>query len=320
LLAMNTEIGYNQDMQHILTTQQFLDKKTLKKIFTIAAKLEKQNKNGKVPPVLKGKILATLFYEPSTRTRFSFETAMLKLGGQIITTENARDFSSTIKGETIEDTVRVVGGYADAIVLRHPENGSAARAAAASPVPIINAGDGSGEHPTQALLDLYTIQKELGRMHNLKIALVGDLLYGRTVHSLIILLSIFKNIEIYLISPKELRLPEEYRKMLRSRKIKFIEGEYLEKILPQADVLYVTRIQKERFASLGLYNKVKDSFSIDKDTLKKLPKKSIVMHPLPRVHEISPEVDQDRRVAYFRQAKNGLYVRMALLQICMGKK
>ncbi len=307
-------------MQHILTTQQFLDKKTLKKIFTIAAKLEKQNKNGKVPPVLKGKILATLFYEPSTRTRFSFETAMLKLGGQIITTENARDFSSTIKGETIEDTVRVVGGYADAIVLRHPENGSAARAAAASPVPIINAGDGSGEHPTQALLDLYTIQKELGRMHNLKIALVGDLLYGRTVHSLIILLSIFKNIEIYLISPKELRLPEEYRKMLRSRKIKFIEGEYLEKILPQADVLYVTRIQKERFASLGLYNKVKDSFSIDKDTLKKLPKKSIVMHPLPRVHEISPEVDQDRRVAYFRQAKNGLYVRMALLQICMGKK
>ncbi len=320
MLAMNTEIGYNQDMQHILTTQQFLDKKTLKKIFTIAAKLEKQNKNGKVPPVLKGKILATLFYEPSTRTRFSFETAMLKLGGQIITTENARDFSSTIKGETIEDTVRVVGGYADAIVLRHPENGSAARAAAASPVPIINAGDGSGEHPTQALLDLYTIQKELGRMHNLKIALVGDLLYGRTVHSLIILLSIFKNIEIYLISPKELRLPEEYRKMLRSRKIKFIEGEYLEKILPQADVLYVTRIQKERFASLGLYNKVKDSFSIDKDTLKKLPKKSIVMHPLPRVHEISPEVDQDRRVAYFRQAKNGLYVRMALLQICMGKK
>ncbi len=302
-------------MSHILTTKQFLDKKILKNIFDIAEKLEKADKQGKVSQLLKGKILATLFYEPSTRTRFSFETAMLKMGGQVITTENARDFSSAVKGETIEDTVRVVGSYADAIVLRHPENGTAAKAAAVSPVPIINAGDGSGEHPTQALLDLYTIKKELGRMDNLKIGLAGDLLYGRTVHSLINLLSISKNVEIYLISPKELQLPAEYKKILKEKKIKFFEDEGIKKSVSKLDVLYMTRIQKERFSSAWLYNKTKNCFIITEDLLDKLPKKSIIMHPLPRVKEISIEVDKDSRAAYFRQAGNGLYVRMALLKM-----
>jgi len=306
-------------MKHVLTTKQFLNKKVLKHIFDIADELEVKDKKGKIPQTLKGKIIATLFYEPSTRTRFSFETAMLKLGGQVITTENAKDFSSAVKGETIEDTVRVVGNYANAIVLRHPENGTAAKAAKVSPVPIINAGDGSGEHPTQALLDLYTIKKELGRVDNLKIGLVGDLLYGRTIHSLINLLSIYKNIELYLISPKELRLPEEYKIILKNKGIKFFEYDKLEKILPIADVLYMTRIQKERFKSLSLYNKVKDSFAINQNVLSKFPKKSIIMHPLPRVNEIDTDVDTDKRAAYFRQAKNGFYIRMALLKICLGK-
>ncbi len=306
-------------MKHVLTTKQFLNRKVLENIFSIANELERKDRKGKVPQLLKGKILATLFYEPSTRTRFSFETAMLKLGGQVITTENAKDFSSAIKGETIEDTVRVVGNYVDAIVLRHPENGTAAKAAEVSSVSIINAGDGSREHPTQALLDLYTIKKELGRVDNLKIGLVGDLLYGRTIHSLISLLSIFRNIDLYLISPRELKLPREYKKILKDKRIKFIEDNSIEKIIALVDILYMTRIQKERFKSLRLYNKVKDSFVVNKDMLEKFPKKSIIMHPLPRVNEISIEVDEDKRAAYFRQAGNGLYIRMALLKICLGK-
>lgn len=306
-------------MKHVLTTKQFLSRNVLENIFSIADELERKDRKGKVPQLLKGKILATLFYEPSTRTRFSFETAMLKLGGQIITTENAKDFSSAIKGETIEDTVCVVGNYVDAIVLRHPGNGTAAKAAEVSLVPIINSGDGSREHPTQALLDLYTIKKELGRVDNLKIGLVGDLLYGRTIHSLISLLSIFKNIDLYLISPKELKLPGEYKKILRDKGIKFAEDDSVEKIISLVDVLYMTRIQKERFKSLSLYDKVKNSFIIDKDMMDKFPKKSIIMHPLPRVKEISTDVDKDKRAAYFRQAGNGLYIRMALLKICLGK-
>lgn len=307
-------------MQHILTTKQFQNKKVLKSIFREASALEKKDRAGKVPQTLRGKIIATLFYEPSTRTRFSFETAMLRLGGQVITTENARDFSSAIKGETIEDTVRVIGGYADAIVLRHPENGTAKKASEASPVPVINAGDGSGEHPTQALLDIYTIKKELGRVDNLKIGLVGDLLYGRTIHSLINLLVIFKNIEVFLVSPKELRLPEEYKTILRKSGIRFSEKDNLEEVMPFSDVLYVTRIQKERFKSQKLYERIKNSFVINKKMLEKFPKKSIIMHPLPRVKEISSEIDMDKRAAYFRQAKNGLYVRMVLLKNCLAKK
>jgi len=244
---------------------------------------------------------------------------MLKLGGQVISTESAGHFSSAIKGETLEDSIRIISGYSDIIVLRHPEVGAAERAAKVSLVPIINAGDGSGEHPTQALLDLYTIRKELGRLDDFKIAMVGDLLYGRTIHSLIYLLSISHNIEVFLVSPRELKLPEKYKSFLEKHKIKFSESGNLENIISKIDVLYMTRIQKERFSSSQLYERVKNSFVLDKKLLNKLCKEAVIMHPLPRVNEISQDIDSDNRAAYFRQARNGLYIRMALLNLLFRK-
>ncbi len=307
-------------MQHILSTRQFLDKKLVEDIFKRADKFEKANRNGKALKLLANKILACVFYEPSTRTRFSFESAMLKLGGQVISTESAGHFSSAIKGETLEDSVRIIAGYADMIVLRHSESGAAERAAKVSPVPIINAGDGSGEHPTQALLDLYTIKKEIGRIDNFKIAVVGDLLYGRTIHSLIYLLSLSQNVEVFLVSPQELKLPDKFKIFLKDKKVKFSEAGGLEKILPQADVLYMTRIQKERFLRPELYDKVKDLFVLNSTTLAKLNARAVIMHPLPRVTEISHDIDNDRRAAYFREAQNGLYIRMALLSLLDERK
>ena len=301
--------------KHILSTQQFLNKKVLVDIFRRADKFEKADRQGKIPKLLQNKILSCVFYYPSTRTRFSFESAMLKLGGQVISTESAGHFSSAIKGETLEDSVRIIAGYSDMIVLRHTEPGAAERAAKVSSVPIINAGDGDGEHPTQALLDLYTIQKELGSIDNFKIGMVGDLFYGRTIHSLIYLLSISHNVEIFLVAPRKLRLPAKYKSFLNSRKIKFSESDNLESILPKIDVLYMTRIQKERFSSTKLYKRVKNSFVLNKKMLDKLNKRAVIMHPLPRVNEISREVDDDKRAAYFRQARNGLYIRMALLNL-----
>lgn len=303
------------DIKHVISTKQFLKRELLEEIFRTADEYQKKDEAGKLSNDLHGRILATVFYEPSTRTRFSFESATFKLGGEVISTENADQFSSAIKGETIEDTIRIVGGYADFIVLRHHEVGTAEKAAGVSSVPVINAGDGSGEHPTQALLDIYTIKKELKTIDNLKIALIGDLLNGRTIHSLIHLISLCKNAEVFLVSPAELNLPDEYKSFLRSKKIKFAEFNKLDEILPIVDVLYVTRIQKERFKSMAFYNQIKDYFIVDADTLKLLNKKAIIMHPLPRVNEITREVDLDVRAAYFRQAKNGMYVRMALLKL-----
>ncbi len=305
------------NLKHILSTKQFLDKNVIRDIFRIADSFKKANTINKVPQILTNKILACVFYEPSTRTRFSFESAMLKLGGEVISTESASQFSSATKGETLEDSIRVIGGYANAIVLRHPDSGSAQKASAVSSVPIINAGDGTGEHPTQALLDLYTIKKELGRLDNLTIGMIGDLLNGRTIHSLIHLLSLYNNITIYLISPQELKLPNKYKEILKKNKIKFIETDGLEKTLSKLDVVYMTRVQKERFSSLKLYEKVKNVFILNKKSLQKLPPKSIIMHPLPRTSEINPEIDTDSRSAYFRQAQNGLYIRMALLSIIL---
>ena len=301
------------DLKHILSARQFLNRKTLQDIFKMADGFKKADQENKVPKLLQNKILSCVFYEPSTRTRFSFESAMLKLGGQVISTENATHFSSAAKGETLEDSIRIISGYSDAIVLRHPETHAAERAAKVSSVPIVNAGDGTGEHPTQALLDFYTIQKEIGRVDNFKIALVGDLFNGRTIHSLIYLLSSAHNVEVFLVSPKELKLPEKYKSFLKTRKIKFFESSNLESIPPKVDVLYMTRVQKERFSSQQLYEQVKDIFILNKKLLNKLKKRAVVMHPLPRVNEISQEVDSDNRAAYFRQAQNGLYIRMALL-------
>jgi aspartate carbamoyltransferase catalytic subunit len=300
-------------MKHILSTQQFLNKEELEKIFHQADVFEEANRNGTVPKILRDKILSCMFYDPSTRTRFSFESAMLKLGGQVISTESAGHFSSAIKGETLEDSIRIISGYSDIIVLRHSELGAAKRAAEVSSVPIINAGDGAGEHPTQALLDLYTIKKEIGRTDNLKIVMAGDLLYGRTIHSLIYLLSLGRNIQIFLVAPKQLELPSKYKDFLKKRNIQFTESNEIESVLSQVDVLYMTRIQKERFSSAELYWKIKNSFVLNKKLLNSLNKTAIIMHPLPRVNEINKEIDEDKRAAYFRQARNGLFIRMVLL-------
>ena len=304
------------NIKHIISAGQFKDQKLLEEIFDLTDKIKSK------PEIFKnrlgGKIMATLFYEPSTRTRFSFESAMLRLGGEIISTESAGHFSSAVKGETLEDTIRIIGSYVDAIVLRHNQIGAAKRASEVSSVPIINAGDGSGEHPTQALLDIYTIRKELGRMDNLKIALVGDLLYGRTIHSIIQLLSLSKNLEIFLVSPKELKLPDQHCRFLKNSKVKFQEFANLDKIASESDVFYITRIQKERFNSNQEYEKVKNYFVVNSKFLRKIKKSSIIMHPLPRTKEINPEIDSDNRAVYFRQAENGLYVRMALLLTLLG--
>ncbi len=304
-------------IKHIISTRQFLDRRLVNDIFKIADGFEQAERKGKTPKLLRNKILACVFYEPSTRTRFSFESAMLKLGGGVIATENAAHFSSAIKGETLEDSIRIIAGYSDIIVLRHKEAGAAARAAAVSPVPVINAGDGAGEHPTQALLDLYTIRKEIGRTDNFTIAMTGDLRYGRTIHSLIYLLSLSKNVKVFLASPKELRLPAHYKIFLKEHDISFFETDRLENTMPYIDVLYMTRIQKERLSSPRLYKKVKDAFVLDVPLLDRVPKHAVIMHPLPRVNEITSAVDIDPRAAYFRQAKNGLYIRMAMLEMLL---
>jgi aspartate carbamoyltransferase catalytic subunit len=295
-------------LRHVISAQQLVDRELLDELFASAAALEQEDKARALKHPLRGRILATMFYEPSTRTRFSFEAAMQKLGGGVLTAENALDNSSASKGETIADTVRVVSGYADAIVLRHPQVGTAEIAAAASPVPIINAGDGAGEHPTQALIDVYTIHRELGRLEDLNVALVGDLRNGRTIHSLLPFLCRAPGI-----SPPQLRLPGKYIQMLQQADTRFAETTRLARVQP-ADVVYVTRVQRERFDSEAEYEAVKDSYRIDLHVADSLKPQSIILHALPRTTEILPEVDQDARAAYFRQARNGLYVRMALLR------
>jgi aspartate carbamoyltransferase catalytic subunit len=267
--------------------------------------------------MLKGKILATLFFEPSTRTRLSFEAAMLKLGGSTIGFAEA-EIASVRKGENLADTVRTVENYADIIALRHPLEGAAKLAAEFSKVPILNAGSGAEEHPTQAFMDLYTIQKEKGKIDGLKIALVGDLRYGRTVHSLAYALSLY-NIELNLISPESLRMRREVIREIKD-KISIVEDKNLEKIIPQIDVLYVTRIQKERFPDLAEYAKVKGIYRVDLNTLKNAKKDMIILHPLPRVDEIASEVDSKPQARYFQQVWNGIVVRMALLALVLGGK
>lgn len=298
-------------MKHVLSVAQFNDKELLRELFESANRI-KALPIKDYPKPLAMLTLATIFYEPSTRTRLSFETAIQNLGGHVITTENAGEFSSAIKGESLEDTIRVIDAYADGIILRHPEVGAAKRAAAVSNVPIINAGDGVGDHPTQALLDVYTIYEAKGTINNLKIGIVGDLLNGRTVHSFIQLLSVY-NVEFYLLSPKSLQLPESYLKELDKLSIKYIVVENWEHMLGTVDVLYMTRIQKERFKLIEEYQRVKDDFILTLDLVKQMKEDAIILHPLPRVNEIAPEVDSDPRAYYFQQAKNGLFARMALL-------
>jgi aspartate carbamoyltransferase catalytic subunit len=299
-------------MKHILSGAQF-NIKDIEKILAEAEKIETDNKSGKVKKLLQDKIIACIFYEPSTRTRLSFESAALRLGASVISSENASINSSAFKGETIEDTTRIIENYADAIVIRHSEAGIPERASKVSSVPIVNAGDGTNQHPSQGLLDLYTIKKEHGHLDNLSIAFVGDILHSRTLYSLMPLLLLYPNNTFYFIAPKELVLTDEYKKYLLDNKVTFQEVNTLDETLPKVDVLYMTRVQKERFQNLSDYEKVKDVFLLKPEHLKLMKKDAIIMHPLPRVNEIDSKIDQDSRAAYFRQAKNGLYVRMALL-------
>jgi aspartate carbamoyltransferase catalytic subunit len=243
---------------------------------------------------------------------------MHRLGGRVISTENAREFSSVSKGETLEDTIRILNGYADIIVMRHNEVGAARRAAAVSRVPVINAGDGAGQHPTQALLDLYTIAKEIGRIEGLHIAMVGDLAQGRTVRSLTYLLSKYQDVKIYFVAPSLLKMKEDILDHLRERKVWYAEETELAKVLPEVDVVYQTRIQKERFGDrIADYEQCRGVYVIDESCLRLMKPDAIIMHPLPRLDEIRMEVDNDPRAAYFRQAQNGLYVRMALLTLVL---
>lgn len=282
-------------------------------IFRVAKAMEPLAAKGST--MLRGRILATLFFEVSTRTRLSFEAAMHKLGGSTIGFAEA-EMASVKKGENLADTVRTVESYADVIAIRHPLEGAARVAAEFAKVPIINGGSGSEEHPTQALLDLYTMKKEKGKIDGLKIALVGDLRYGRTVHSLAYVLSLY-NIELFLISPDTLRMRREVLQTIKG-KIPVTEKTNLEKIIPLVDVLYVTRIQKERFPDPAEYAKVKGSYRIDLEALKEAKKDLTILHPLPRVDEIAPEVDSTPYARYFQQVWNGIVVRMALLSLILG--
>lgn len=302
-------------LSHVISSQQF-SRSVLENLLALAGDMKREPQS--FANRLKGQVMAALFYEPSTRTRLSFEAAMLRLGGSTMGTDNAREFSSAAKGETLEDTIRIVSGYADVIVLRHYEEGAAKRAAAVSDVPVINAGDGPGQHPTQALLDLYTIREELGHIDGLSVAMVGDLANGRTVRSLTYLLSKFQGIKVWFIAPPQVAMRDDLKAHLDDNHIPWVETENLDAVLPEVDVVYQTRIQKERFADLEAYQAVKGIYRIDKRSMDLMKKRSIVMHPLPRVDEIATEVDSDPRAAYFRQARNGLQVRMALLDMVLA--
>jgi aspartate carbamoyltransferase len=301
----------------ILHGNQF-SKKDIDGILKVAAGFEKELKTKGSLNLLKGKILATLFFEPSTRTRLSFETAMQRLGGGVISMASAES-SSAAKGETVADTAKTVAQYADAIVIRHPRLGSAKEAADAASIPVLNAGDGAGQHPTQALLDIYTIYRERGSLKDLKVSLVGDLKNGRTVHALVEILSLY-GAKMYFVSPGLLKMPEEITSSLRYKGIEIVETEDLAYAASQTDLLYLTRIQKERFSDLAEYERVKGSYVVDAKFLAALKKDITLLHPLPRLDEIHPEVDAYPGAAYFRQVRNGVFIRMALLAMIFGKR
>jgi aspartate carbamoyltransferase len=303
--------------KNILSVKQF-SRADLEYIIDVAHEMRTMVERIGTFDLLKGKILANLFYEPSTRTSSSFMAAMQRLGGAVIPISEVR-YSSVAKGESLPDTIRTLGCYADVIVIRNPEVGSAALAARYSRKPVINAGDGVGEHPTQALLDMFTIHEELGRLDNLTVTMLGDLKYGRTVHSLSRLMTQFKGTKLNYISPDILRMPRDVMEEVADKGIPQLEFTTLDKVLPETDVLYVTRVQRERFEDVAVYDKVKSAYVITPEAMRPAKKEMIVMHPLPRVTEIAMEFDDDPRAAYFRQMEYGLYVRMALLAMVLGK-
>ncbi|OMP04361.1 Aspartate carbamoyltransferase [Corchorus olitorius] len=287
--------GKKFQLDDVIEAQQF-DRDTLSAIFEVAREMEKVEKKSPGSQILKGYLMATLFYEPSTRTRLSFESAMKRLG----------------------DTIRTVEGYSDIIVMRHFESGAARRAAATADIPIINAGDGPGQHPTQALLDVYTIEREIGKLDGIRVGLVGDLANGRTVRSLAYLLAKYQDVKIYFVSPDVVKMKDDIKDYLTSRDVEWEESADLMEVASKCDVVYQTRIQRERFGErIDLYEEARGKYIVDKDVLKVMQKHAVVMHPLPRLDEITVDVDSDPRAAYFRQAKNGLYIRMALLKLLL---
>lgn len=300
-------------MKHVLSSDQYT-RESLEELFELTDKIKKNP--DKYAHRLEDKIIAIMFYEPSTRTRLSFETAALKLGAKIITTENAGEFSSAAKGETLQDTTRIIAGYADAMVIRHRSDTSAIEAASVNKIPILNAGAGKGEHPTQALLDLYTIRDKKGKVDGNKVAVLGDLLYGRTIHSLLKLLSLYDDIEVYGLSKSAFSLPGEYIDILKKKNIEYKKCDSFDDLPKDLDILYHTRIQAERFeGDFGA-----EEFIINEKVLNTFSKDTILLHPLPRVNEISSDVDDDPRACYFEQAHNGLFIRMALLLQVFNKE
>jgi aspartate carbamoyltransferase catalytic subunit len=308
---MTVEAAQAQVLRHVISSEQF-DRPLLDRIFERASALA-----GVRDDRLAHRVMASLFYEPSTRTRLSFESAMLRLGGAVLGTEAAHTFSSAIKGETLEDTVRMVSTYADVIVLRHDLEGAAARAAAVASVPVVNAGDGPGEHPTQALLDLYTIERELGHVEGVRIAFCGDLRFGRTARSLALLLALYPDVEMTFVAPEVVQVRRDTLDRLDARGIEWRLVDQLTDVLDGIDVVYQTRVQKERFTDAAEYEVARTAIRIDAALMQRLPASAIVMHPLPRVDEIASEVDADPRAAYFRQAANGVAIRMALLEMLL---
>ncbi|BBO81539.1 aspartate carbamoyltransferase [Desulfosarcina ovata subsp. sediminis] len=306
-------------LNHVIESQQF-DRDLLETVFRTADQM-KADLSGerRFAKALEGRIMASLFYEPSTRTRFSFESAMLRLGGAVITTENAREFSSAAKGESLADSTRIMNGYADVIVMRHNEAGSAARASDISRIPVINAGDGAGQHPTQALLDMYTIVDAFDGIRGLKIAMVGDLRYGRTVRSLAYLLTKYEGVEIVFVSPPVCKMEGDIKAYLDRNQVPWHEETNLDQVVATVDCVYMTRIQKERFHDPEDYQAAAGQYILTPERVRAMKPSAIIMHPLPRVDEIPKDVDDDPRARYFEQAQNGLYIRMALLYLLLSK-
>jgi aspartate carbamoyltransferase catalytic subunit len=308
---MSVVAASRRALDHVISSEQFV-RPLLDEIFERASALD-----GVRDDRLHGSVMATLFYEPSTRTRLSFESAMLRLGGSVLGTEAAHTFSSAIKGETLEDTIRMVATYADVIVLRHDQLGAAARAASVSTVPVVNAGDGPGEHPTQALLDLFTILRELGHIDGVRVALCGDLRFGRTARSLALLLGLYRDVRLIFVAPEVVQVGGDILARLDERRVSYTLAKQLSDVIANVDVVYQTRVQKERFTDPEEFEQARTAIRIDAAVMRQLPEGAIVMHPLPRVDEIAVDVDADPRAAYFRQAANGVAIRMAILEMLL---
>lgn len=302
--------------QNILSTRQFV-RDDVEKVLQVAKELEPIAMKQKTSDLLKGKVLATLFYEPSTRTRLSTETAMLRLGGQVVNVVGM-DNSSVKKGETLYDTGKMVSNYADVIAMRHPEPFSVEALSKGADVPVINCGDGPHQHPTQSLIDMYTMKEETGKLDGLTIAMVGDLKFGRTVHSLCYLLGYYK-VKIVMVAPPELTMPDEVLDFLKEKGVEFEETESLERALEVSEVIYATRIQEERFKDKEEYERLKGTYILSREVVERSKQSPVILHPLPRVDEIHPDVDELPGAAYFRQAGNGVTVRMAVMALVLGK-